>query len=327
MKPLLSHKVAFGFAALVLSVGCNKDEEKGDSLGLPAVKPPVEAATPNGIKSGVALLLQGDSPLKTLASRIFSPGPTDVLDRLGKVDESLASMDSRAQESEKACISDTPVDWAAPSSLPTGTAFPLAFQCQESIEANGVAKIQMAFGIKDDYANLVQIQTRLTESASAPAVATLVKAKMDGSSTEAWITMQKFDLSPTASNDDYFWLAIKGDSNSKSFEMAVGGTGKGIGVDCGVQVKSDGSYVFAKGIFSSYGTIGGETCSGSVGESVELCVDASTLVEVDSAKCEALSTFSLPAITHLGMASTGKAASDAFIGATISGYTEFSEDK
>lgn len=131
--------------------------------------------------------------------------------------------------------------------------------------------------------------------------------------------------------DDYFFLAIKGDSSSKAFEVSVGGTGKGIGVDCGVRLKSDGTTLYAKGVFASFGDLGVEDCSGtgtSGAETVELCVDAATLTEVDAATCADLQTFTLPEMTHGGLeAAGGKAASDAFIAAQITGFGDFSEDK
>jgi hypothetical protein len=321
---------ALGLLAVSSSViGCSKnDDNKGRALGLPKVKPPVETSAPTGIKGAALLFTQQDdsSPLKTLASRFFSKGPTDILERLAQVDSRLSEMDTRSQETEKACLSTEATAWTLPAALPSSTSFPLYFQCVDKF-----GDIQIGFGVKDNNAYLAEIQKASTSGANSPQAATLVKANMDGSSTEAWITMQSFDNSASVSAEDYFFLAIKGDSATKGFEVSVGGKGQGIGVDCGVRVKSDGTSIYAKGIFASFGSLG-EDCTGAgtdnKAESVELCADAATLAAVDAAKCASLKTFTLPELTHIGLAAAGGlAASDAFVAADITGFGDFAEEK
>ena len=316
-----------GLIAISISFfGCSKEDKKGRALGIPKVKPPVESSAPSGIKSAALLLNQDSSPIAIMASRLFNGGPTDILEILGKVDGRLGEMDMRSQGAEKVCLDNEATPWTLPAALPGGASFPMYFQCVDKF-----GDIQIGFGIKENFAYLAEIQKRPSAGGVTPEVATLVRSNMDGSATEAWITMQSFDNSQTVSADDYFFLAVKGDTSSKGFEVAVGGTGKGIGVDCGVRLKSDGTSIYAKGIFASYGGLG-EDCSGTgvgnIAESVELCADAVTLTEVDAAKCASLTSFSLPEMTHLGLqAAGGLAASEAFIGAEITGFGDFAEEK
>lgn len=90
---------------------------------------------------------------------------------------------------------------------------------------------------------MIQIQAAPVAAGSA-APATLVRAKMDGTKTDVWLTMQKFDNSQTRKDTDVMWLAILADAATKAFEASAGGSGQGFGVDCGVRVKSDGSKVW-----------------------------------------------------------------------------------
>ena len=322
---------------LVIAVGaasCGKDK-KGDPLGLPAVKPPVERNTPSGLKSASALRLQAattPSALSTMGSRFFTVGPTSIMDILNRIDQSMASLDQRAQEGtgRPPCLDEAAKSWSV--QLPGGLTGTYYFQCYEertSTETN--TKGKTAFGVSGDYAYLVDLQD---STGQAPRAATLVKAKMDGTMTEAWITMQKFDLSQTVSSEDFFFLNVKADDTTKDFEFSVGGTGKGIGVDCGTQVKSNGTLIYGTGIFASFGDRGVETCSGVVtpaskGSSdtnvarANLCVEASKLTSVAESQCDSMKTFTVPALTHLDLKAQGKALSSAIIDAPITGVSTF----
>lgn len=315
-------------------VSCGKDK-KGDPLGLPQVKPPVERNTPSGLKSSSALRLQTEttpSALSTMGSRFFTKGPTSIMEILARIDQSMASLDQRAQEGtgRPPCLDEEAKSWTV--NLPGGLTGTYYFQCFEersSPETNTSGKT--AFGVSGEYAYLVDLQD---STGQAPRTASLVKAKMDGTMTEAWITMQKFDNSQTVSNDDFFFLNVKADDTSKAFEFSVGGTGKGIGVDCGTQVKSNGTLIYGTGVFASFGDRGVETCTGVVtapttGKSdtnvarANLCVNASTLTSVADSQCDSMKSFSVPTLNHLDLKATGKALSSAIIDASITGVSTF----
>lgn len=322
---------------LVLGCGvmsCGKDK-KGDPLGLPAVKPPVERNTPSGLKSGSALMLQAGTPpsaLSTLGSRFFTKGPTSIMEILARIDQSMASLDQRAQEGSgrPSCLEEEAKAWSV--ELPGGLKGTYYVQCyEESTSTEFSSKRKAAFGVSGEYAYLVDLQD---STGQAPRAATLVKAKMDGTMTEAWITMQKFDLSQSVSSDDFFFLNVKADDTTKAFEFSVGGTGKGIGVDCGTQVKSNGALIYGTGIFASFGDLGGENCSGVVSASstsnsktnaakVNLCVDASNLSSVTESQCDGMKNFTVPVLTHLDLKANGKALSSAIIDAPINGVSTF----
>ena len=314
---------------------CGK-EKKGEALGLPQVKPPVERNAPNGIKSATSLWLQSSptTSLGVLGSRFFQKGPTSIMDTLDRLDQGLASLDKRSQEDgdgKVPCLSEEAKSWTA--KLPNGQTGTYLLQCYEELEsAENNTKQKMAFGISGDYAYMVQLQD---SSGPAPRTGSLVKAKLDGTLTEAWITMQKFDLSQSVSPEDYFFLNVKADDASKSFEFSVGGTGKGIGVDCGVRVRSNGTLIYGTGIFSSFGDRGVENCSGGTSTSsqnnssqstyplVNLCVDANSMGSVSESQCESIKSFTVPELTHLGLKTTGKDLSSAIIDEQISGVSAF----
>lgn len=308
------------------ATACSKDESKSESLNLPALKPPVQRNTPAGMQSGSALALTAETSLQTMGSRLFTNGPTSIMERLAAVDLRMKEFATKTHEdgSPVTCAAETPREWTLPAALPGGATFPMYLQCSKAFDGPSAdVKFNIGFGVKDDYAYLVEIQTS-SGTATSPAVATVARAKLDGTATEAWITMQKFDNSQTKGANDYFFLGIKADDASKAFEVTVSGDGKGIGLDCGVRVKSDGTNVYGAGIFKSHGDSGTEDCTGNVTKSVTVCADAAALTAADAAKCAALTTFTLPAITYASMATAnGKAASDAFIAATLSAYTVY----
>lgn len=321
-----------------LIIACS-DDKKGEPLGLPQVKPPVERNTPSGLKSSTALWLQAStsSSLKTMGSRFFTNGPTSIMDILDKIDTSLSGLDQRSQSEGKErpeCLESTPISWNA--NLPSGTVT-FYLQCSEESQSPETSTTRkMAFGIKDDYVYLVNMQE---STGQAPRGGTLVKAKMDGSLTEAWMTLQKFDLSQTVSANDFFFLNVKADDTTKAFEFSVGGTGKGIGVDCGVRVRSNGSQIYATGIFASLGDRGIEDCSGVAGTSKQqgssdtnynketLCVDASSMGSIAESQCSGINSFTVPELTHLGLKANGKSLSDAIITSSISEIPVFQPKK
>jgi hypothetical protein len=263
------------------------------------------------------------NPLTNMGSRLFTNGPTSVTERLAAIDMRLSRFANATNENGDpiACVSEEAKAWTLPADLPGGASFPIYLQCFEGFDGAQGSKFQIAFGIKDDVAYLIELQTA---GSSSPGVATLARAKMDGTSTEAWITMQNFDNSQTKASTDYFFLGIKADDTSKAFEVTVSGSGQGLGLDCGSRVRSDGTNVYAKGIFTSHGGPTNEDCSGDVTAITDACVDAATSSEVTAANCAAFNTFTLPELTYQGLAAAnGKAASDALINATISGVTTY----
>jgi hypothetical protein len=311
--------VAGCMALALLGTGCGKsDNGKGRSLGMPKVEPPVERNVPKGMQGAAVGLLDGaESPLQTLKSRFFALGPTSIFERLSKIDERLTELNARSEgmSDVPACLDAEPKLWDQPAELPSSEAFPIYLQCQEQLSG----QLKLAFGAKDDFAYLVEIQNH-DGSGMGPKVATLVRAKKDGSATEAWITMQYFDSSRTTAATDFFFLGLKADDASRGFEFSVGGSGPGIGVDCGVRVRSDGAHVYGAGIFASHGDRGVEDCSGggtgsssSGSPAVELCVDATNLQNADGASCSSINSFTLPSLTYQGLSASGKATSDAFV--------------
>jgi hypothetical protein len=166
-------------------ISCGKDK-KGDPLGLPQVKPPVERNTPSALKSGSALTLQAEttpSALSTMGSRFFTKGPTSIMEILARIDQSMASLDQRSQEEGSGrppCLDEAAKAWTV--NLPGGLTGTYYFQCYEersSPETN--TKGKTAFGVNGEYAYLVDLQD---STGQAPRAASLVKAKMDGTMTD-----------------------------------------------------------------------------------------------------------------------------------------------
>ena len=312
-------KIIFGMTVVAMatsSFSCKKDEEttrKGAPIGAPEVKPPVERNLPSGLSATTLRLQDGarsakDVAVDALKSKI-APNANEavgVLQRLEFVDAQMKELDSRAQESQRACL-ETTVSAEAYSiggKLPGDQSFSLKFQCQENLDKS--TNTQLGFGIDD--ANLY-LMNRTKNSTGG--ITVLAAASKDGSSSHVW------QIAVNGENADFFQIRA---TDGEGFETSVAGTdtsGNSGGHTCGLHFRAKGSLVYLKASVSSNGA-----CS-----TPELyCLDASSFADAEMSQCidAGLNVFSLPEITATD-AATALADIKIVVAKEISGFIDFTE--
>lgn len=312
MSTKLSYQLTFAFVAcgLMTMPACSKDDDddkKGSSIGAPAVEPPVSRNLPSGL-SGAALRLQDAQSPKTIALNalkdLISPSGdfVGVVQRLKKIDERMAELNTRAEESPKACLAAdiTAKAYDIGGSLPGGQAAGMMFQCQEDV--GGVATGQLAFGLTEDSFYLME---------RSGSLAVLTKAPKDGTGVTVW------QVATGSSGTDF--MQIKA-ADGAGFEATVAGTdisGQSGAAPCGLHIKSSGTLIYLKASVASNGCTTAET----------FCVNGSTLADVDAAECTTagLTTFALTSLTpELAEAAATDAA--AIVAKKITGHIDFTAD-
>lgn len=310
--------VGFVGFALLTSVACGKKKNSGNPIGMGQLLIPVKDSAPTGLanSSAASKALVGESflndpqtggALSELKSRLFSPGPTDFMDRLKMVDGRLAELDKRHQESARKCVSDTAKEWKL-SGLPDadgGTNATQSFwlQCSEILNS----ELSVYFGRKDGYSYLIELQK---SSGSNPTMAVLGKVDDASTKAEVWTIYITSASQTDESKKHSSWMYVLGDKANKNFEMSVGGSGSMgkdgngdtpfSGLGCGVKVKANATLVQGIGQFfdanSSLDSAGNcQTASTTV------CANAADLSS--AADCSAVSSFSasVPKLTYAGL--------------------------
>lgn len=292
---------------------CKKDDEKksGKSIGAPEIQPPVTRNMPSGFKDA-SLLLDSSSDLQAIKDYLYpSSGFVGPMERLEKIDERMAELNARAEESEKVCLNSAAETFAIGGTLPGSTAFPLYFQCQETLTGtsgtSGVNKQMLAFGIKTS--NLYLMEHAYQSDGGA--IVVMAKAAMSGKSTEV------MELRYSETDHRATYLHLLG-SDAKGFElsMATGpNPGGSIALDCGVKVKSDGSFIKA-----SVSSFSNDSCQ----TATEYCVKAGDLTVQDAGDCDGLGAYSLTEITPANIGATFEDAK-AIAAKDISGFIDFTK--
>lgn len=304
---------------LLVIVGC--DKKKGKSIGAPKIEPPVKNNTPSGLATTSLNLFCPDcpEPLTVIKSRLFSPGPTNFQNRLNKIDERMASLNSRSEESERKCLDSSPTEWN-PGTLPNGDTFLMYFNCHEQLNEYS----QLAFGFKDDNFYLAELQQGGGEG---PPIAVLAKANKAGTLVEFW----QIQTGETVATE-FSYQHVKADDATSSLEVSAGGDMSGMGVSCGIQMKSNASYVYSSGIFADSQSQGGNVdCDATDANypQTSVCATASDLtLESDDTNCTAanLATFDFGKLERNAlMAADGQTNAAAIINAVISGIGNFND--
>lgn len=304
-------------------LACSK--KSGRPIGAPLIKPPVENNLPLGLKGGLGLHLQAtDTNAGIVAAIKEYLYPTDgfvgPMERLGKVDERMAELDSRSKESERACLSETATDYNYGTTMPGSATFTMKFQCQEELSSPDTTSQQMGFGLADD---LLYLEEH-SKSTDGGGILVFAQGSTKENSSEIWDIRYSAANTATNSSDtaNVALLHIKGGDTSGA-EFTVSGSVSGTGSFwCGVHVKSNSSYIYVEGKFPQ-GTNGCDTV-----ESKTLCFEASGLAETDLTNCTgaSLNTFALTSLSS-AVAEAYLANAKTLVDTTISGYTDFNKDK
>ncbi len=266
------NRFAFGISMLELAA-CSKSDDKssGSSAGnpIPSMVAIAKAALPSTLESTAAaypMSLQGhnqnpqinfiDANLSEMQTRLFSPGPTDFLYRLKMVDSRLTEIGAQIAT----CAASATTTYTPPA-VATGFTFPMEFSCKSIIDASaqGVSDFKVYYGKANGYWYLGEFQTNAnyaTSDAEPPSMAVLAKVSEDGNN------MEVFQISvENSSSTDYATVThIKADKSAGVFEVSSSSSADSTqtltpganftGLGCGVQMKTDGTLVYASGKFS-----------------------------------------------------------------------------
>ncbi len=329
--------VISSIAAVSVMASCGKKKNNGGAaLGMGQLLLPVKESAPAGLKSGSAavsglleplqLFLSG-TELSSVKERLFSPGPTDFMDRIKKVDGRLAELDKRHQESARKCVTEEPKEWKL-TGLPdangalTGTAS-FWFSCMEQVNVGNVSSttsLTIYFGRKDGYSYLAELSTNAASN-EPPTIAVLGKVDDASTKSEIWQVMVTSESQTDASKRHSSWMYILGDKTNMNFEMSVGGSGRNVSqtdadtplsyLGCGVRMKSSSTLVYSKGRFHDAGSTmqgaGADTCTEA---EAEVCASATDLSSKSNSECNALTTFSssLPYLNYSQLKGTASPA-------------------
>lgn len=320
-------------AGLVCFVAC--DEKKGKSFGAPEIEPPVADATPGALKVTTTSLNlteitestrcdEGDTEcfrkraVVRIVKRVFSgrEGCSDsageelqgkIRCNLHKIDSRLAELDRRAKGSAKKCVEESAKDHGIV--MFTGVSRTAKLQCGENLRGDEGQRASLGFGFDNGVFHVLTVQDEgPTNYATVNQETGDIEFFMAGHKTiSSAIQTDTSEQTPgnDTNNGKYALdlMHIKANKNDNTFEFAVGANyAMGVGVGCGVRLKSNGTYIYAKGTAAEPTTDTLETdCATSdsnVAESIlNVCLDATNLDEVDSGNCSDLTTFTVTDIT------------------------------
>ena len=250
-------------------ISCAKEESltSGSPSPVPSMVTIAKASLPNSLESssvGFNLTEEfvPDTNLDEMKDRIFSPGPTDFMYRLNSVDSRLDSL----ADAIIACA-DTPTSTYTPPAIATGFNFPMELSCVQTVNAAslGVSDFKVYFGKAGGYWYIAEIQTNAsfeTNDSEPPTMAVL--SKIDESGEE----MEVFQISVEKSSVDNLYYAsvthILANKTLGIFELSSASSADSThtntpganftGLGCGIQMKTNGTYVYGSGIFSQMNT-------------------------------------------------------------------------
>lgn len=341
MNRYLAIGAALGFA--LFAVGC--EDKKGKDLGVVAIEPPVAEATPGALKITVAALgltevtestrcdandttCFRERALARLVTRIFSGregcndgAPAELAGKircnLYSIDSRLAELNKRAKDSPRKCVDEGAQDHVL--EFPAGVTKTAKLQCAEEFDSSSTGFVG-GFGFSGPAFHVVEVVKtgRVSFAEVNKESGDIEYITGDNKKISSAITTDTEEETPgnAATNGKYAlnMMHIKANKDANTFEIAIGANyAVGTGVGCGVRLKSDGGFIYAKGIFGEPKNFALETdCStadSSVAEDVlDICLDANTLDPAsDQSSCDDLKSFDVADITPAKFDQTYKA--------------------
>lgn len=244
---------------------CSKNASESETTTaknpIPSSTEIVKAALPSqlessSVSSSSVRTRSISAALQTLKDRIFSPGPTDFLYRISKVDERLEEIAASIEE----CTTKETTTYTPPV-IATGFSFPMKFSCKVTIDASalGVSDFKVYFGKADGFWYMANLQTNSaleTGSANPPTMGVLAKIDELGISTEV------YQISVEKVSGTYYStvMHIKANKGTGEFEVSTASSAESSaqtispganysGVGCGVMMKTNGTLIYASGKF------------------------------------------------------------------------------
>ena len=255
----------FFIVSLLAFSSCSKKESSSSaSSPVPSMVTIAKATLPSSLESSAVGFnlteeFTPDTNLDEMKDRLFSPGPTDFMYRLNSVDSRLDSL----ADAIIACA-DTPTStYNPPTTLATGFSFPMELACVQTVDATslGVSDFKVYFGKSGGYWYIAEIQTNASfESNDSEPPTMAVLSKIDENGEE----MEVFQISVEKSSADNLYYAsvthILANKTLGIFEISSASSADSThtnspganytGLGCGIQMKTNGTYVYGSGIFS-----------------------------------------------------------------------------
>lgn len=311
------------FALSFMTFGCEKkedDEQKGDPINAPKIKPPVERNAPSGLGLTNLFIQEGESENNTPEKRVLfevqrylKPSDNDAvgaMERLDAIDDRMTELDKRVQDSPpRLCLEESARNYTLQGELPNSETFTMKLNCQENLDGGtGIAKSsQLAFGLTDD-------DFYIFERTGNHNNAVLAKSNMDETRTEFWqVAVSAGGVNAGAVT--YIHLAAEDDVG---MEIATAGSAYSV-FDCGMRMKSNSDYVYIE----AYDFTSGDSASCAT-ELTTMCLTASDMEATDSGNCSTagLTSFTLTQLTRDGVSEDE---GEKIIMTPITGMIDFTE--
>jgi hypothetical protein len=327
--------IAIGLACVGIGLGVGlgiyfSNNDNPIELDMPYLKPPVYAASPEGLKGSRRILATFTTSAATaqVKTKLFGGGTGDFTYRLGMVDDRLQELKERAKESRKLCLTTTP-ELFSPE-LPNGESFPMYFSCKEDVSDD----LSIYFGQKDGTYYLAELQEGGTNTAgSYPSIAVLASVDSDGNNVDVW----QIIVDETASPKTASVFHINADETSDTIQLIAASTNQVTGVGCGIKMSSSSAALWIYGNPSDNSpnacptdvTANDYTNSVVAGDWQSFCVDPELLTDIISTSCLTMSTsFPLTSFSYAQLVSTSyadKAYNLIFDPTLPSGLVDFNE--
>ncbi|MCX6105969.1 MAG: hypothetical protein NTY08_09080 [Proteobacteria bacterium] len=286
---MVLHRGTVLFVALAIVAGCGKSKTRdGLTLTVPAIEPIVRSAVPTGLLDGTSLTLDTlvvQTPGQIIKSRLFSPGPAELLSLVKKIDDGMAEIKVRTDGKIAPCLADyegstlvekTPVsysnsfDFDGNGTAEFETKFTQYLSCVDNLTgSNGAWR---AFGKKTESGKTDWYIREGGPEDSTFAGASAVKVTEGTNQAELWMRVGK--LSTVESQSVSLAHLLRTEAGVIEYTQ----TGNGVGYDCGLHLlfKDNLVYIYAA-VDQDIANQGGTTCATSTNaRNKEYCIDAST---------------------------------------------------
>ncbi len=281
--------MSFILVVFLFSFSACKNDEKARGFDPLKVEPPVTKNTPAGLKDAAAKKLNDKGVVQKAAfnpyiqiikERLFSPGPTEIYKILNNIDNRLQELSNRSKEFSRKCLGQGLRQYSITD--PLNLNFDYYLNCRDELSTppgENIGRAALGFGADSNYFYLIDAQER----------GMMTLAKVDTSeNVEAWIVCaDKFNID----NNSQALLHLTSDSSTGELEFTV--TGRGIGMGCGIQFKSNSQFIYAKGKFSGPADAADDCSLNPVNE---ICINSADLTEastMDDCINAGLTTFTL----------------------------------
>ena len=228
-----------------VDAGTADDAGPPQQFTMPLMRPPIEAATPPGLRPPATARFNllpptGLDPLD-IKSRFFSEGPTNMFAILDELDGRISFINTLSAMDHHACVDiDPPVEYTI---TPFGQSVTMYAQCFEKLGPGSATDPKLIqWGVKDGVTYiLLEIG-----AARLAAISTPNPVMPDQPLVHVWYGVGYGNAGCGAWDGcSYGVTEIVADSSTGSFAMAVAGIGVGY---CGLQYRSsDGSNIYFEG--------------------------------------------------------------------------------